>query len=581
MKRLVALVACAVALPAWAAGSGIAMSKHNLSVTGPGEMRAVTEKRSCVFCHVAHGSQPRTGNRPDSAAAVRRYASSTMAARPGQAMTGSSRTCLSCHDGTIAIGQTVKGNGIAMRGGGAGGRMREGRANLGTDLSGSHPVSFRPLMTRSVRPPASTDAVQLDRHGMVQCTSCHDPHNEDVDPVQKKFLVKPNHGSEICQSCHTLPQWRASSHQTSTAVLQPGSPLAPSGTSIASVSQMGCGGCHQTHGAGRARLVRGELAKGDDAVCLQCHDGRVAKLDVARELAKAVSHAAPPGGRSGHDAAEGPDSATNRLPENRPSAHRHVTCVDCHEPHSAFKLTASAPQAAGALAGVWGVDRNGIKVDPVRFEYEVCFKCHGDSANQPQARPSGVTGVRRAVVDVNLRRVFDPSAASSHPVTSPGRAGNVPSLLPPYGPGSILYCSDCHASDAAGQPGVPRGPHGSNYANLLERNYSTADRTGESPMAYALCYKCHDRGVLLSERSTFRPHARHVVGSSTSCATCHASHGVSALAGNAVNNAHLIDFDVNVVRPNAKGLRQYASRGAGSGSCSLSCHGKEHDGASY
>jgi hypothetical protein len=42
-----------------------------------------------------------------------------------------------------------------------------------------------------------------------------------------------------------------------------------------------------------------------------------------------------------------------------------------------------------------------------------------------------------------------------------------------------------------------------------------------------------------------------------------------------------MDFDVNVVRPNAKGLRQYTSRGAASGTCSLSCHGKEHDGASY
>jgi hypothetical protein len=56
---------------------------------------------------------------------------------------------------------------------------------------------------------------------------------------------------------------------------------------------------------------------------------------------------------------------------------------------------------------------------------------------------------------------------------------------------------------------------------------------------------------------------------------------VSALAGNPQNNAHLLDFDVNVVRPNARGLRQYASRGGSSGTCSLSCHGVEHDGAAY
>jgi predicted CXXCH cytochrome family protein len=583
LALLLALAAGALGLsrPARAGGSGILNSKHNLSVTGPGEVRAVTEKRTCVFCHVAHGSQPRAGNRPDSAAVVQRYASSTMTAPTGVALTGASRTCLSCHDGTIALGQTAKGKGIAMAGAGPGGRMREGRANLGTNLSGSHPVSFRPLATRSLRAPQRDDAVKLDQHGMVQCTSCHDPHAEDVDPVQKKFLVKSNQGSAICQSCHALPLWQSSSHQTSTAALLPGSGLASNRAAIANVSEMGCGGCHQTHGAGRTRLVRGELATGDDQVCLQCHDGQVARLDVAREMAKAVSHAAPPGGPSGHDAAEGPHSATNRLPESRPSARRHVTCVDCHEPHAAFRMPASAPQASGALAGVWGIDRNGGKVEQVRYEYEVCFKCHADSANQPQARGQRATGVRRAIVDVNLRRVFDQSAASSHPVTNPGRNANVPSLLPPYGPASMLYCSDCHASDGAGQAGVPRGPHGSIYASLLERNYSTADRTPESPSAYALCYKCHDRGVLLSDRSAFPLHARHVVGSSTSCATCHASHGVSALAGNPQNNAHLMDFDVNVVRPSSKGLRQYAARGGSGGTCTLSCHGREHDGASY
>ena len=106
--------ALGVARPARAGGSGILNSKHNLSVTGPGEVRAISEKRTCVFCHVAHGSRPRAGNRPDSAAVVQRYASSTMAAPSGIGITGASRTCLSCHDGTIALGQTSKGKGIAM-----------------------------------------------------------------------------------------------------------------------------------------------------------------------------------------------------------------------------------------------------------------------------------------------------------------------------------------------------------------------------------------------------------------------------------------------------------------------------------
>ena len=98
---------------------------------------------------------------------------------------------------------------------------------------------------------------------------------------------------------------------------------------------------------------------------------------------------------------------------------------------------------------------------------------------------------------------------------------------------------------------------------------------------YALCYKCHDRDVLLSDGSLFKPHRKHVVDALTPCSACHDAHGVSALQGNPVNNAHLIDFDVSVVQPNAQGLRIYESAGPGAGSCSLSCHGREHERTGY
>ena len=159
----------------------------------------------------------------------------------------------------------------------------------------------------------------------------------------------------------------------------------------------------------------------------------------------------------------------------------------------------------------------------------------------------------------------------------------MPSLVPPYRAGSLVYCTDCHASDdGAGAGGTgPRGPHGSMFAPLLERNYSTASPGIESPYAYALCYKCHDRNVLLSDRSAFRLHRRHVVDQQTPCATCHAAHGVSATAGTPTQNAHLIDFDVSVVRPSRTGALEYDRRGPRSGSCALTCHGAAHDNRAY
>jgi hypothetical protein len=139
------------------------------------------------------------------------------------------------------------------------------------------------------------------------------------------------------------------------------------------------------------------------------------------------------------------------------------------------------------------------------------------------------------------------------------------------------------------------------YPFLLERQYLTDDFTPESPASYALCYKCHDREVLLSDRSTFRSnglasgalpapgaapgtgtvalHRVHVVEQSAPCSACHDGHGVSRDAGNELNNAHLVSFDLSIVRP-AGGLPRYETAGAARGSCNLTCHGVRHEPAS-
>jgi hypothetical protein len=231
---------------------------------------------------------------------------------------------------------------------------------------------------------------------------------------------------------------------------------------------------------------------------------------------------------------------------------------------------------------VWGVDEHGRRIDPAEFEYQICFKCHGDSANQPQGDATSPFAPRRRSRDVNLRRVFAADAPSSHPVIAPGRNADVPSLRAPLTAASLVRCTDCHASDTGRGTGGngPRGPHGSTYPALLERQYATADFTSESPAAYALCYKCHDRDVLLSDRSAFRLHRAHVIDRRAPCSTCHVAHGVSAKTGTSENNAHLVDFDVGIVSPAPGGL-SYASAGTRSGSCTLTCHGHRHDAARY
>jgi predicted CXXCH cytochrome family protein len=529
----------------------------------------VSERNPCAFCHVPHSGK---GARPGIAPIHVPYDSSTMTGRPG-APTGTTRICLSCHDGTIAVGQTIARRimtNIATI-------PADRPSNLGTDLRKTHPVSFVPAAGAGTRAPPPHDPVAFDRNGQVQCTSCHDPHSEfGGDPAIGMFLVKPTRNSELCLTCHD-PTWAApadGSHARAPAAAFTARGIAPGHVSV---GEAGCRACHRSHGADPGGRILDRPRGDDDALCMRCHDGTIARRNLASDWTKPYAHGGQP---RVHDAAEGRPGSARPLPEKSPSAQRHATCVDCHEPHAAAAGRATAaPAAPPALAGAWGVDESGQRVERVQFEYEVCFKCHGDSANKPQTtgtRPADT--LRRAMTDANLRRQLSRSAPSFHPVVAPGRNSDVPSLLPPYGPASMIFCSDCHASDSgpgAGGAGA-RGPHGSAYPALLERNYTTRDFTVESPAAYALCYKCHDRNVLLSDRSAFRLHRRHVVNSATPCSACHASHGVSPLAGNPEENAHLIDFDLSIVAPSS-GARWYRSTGARMGSCNLTCHSKIHD----
>jgi predicted CXXCH cytochrome family protein len=568
--------AAAAALVFAAAGAAraqrtILSTKHNLSTSGPGPVRSPTETQVCIFCHVPHHGLGHGSNRPESTATYVPYNSTTMTAAPGSP-TGASKICLSCHDGTIAPGQTVA-SGLIPLSGTSGGFM-PGISNLGTDLRKSHPVSFPPPTSPRLRAPPPGDPVRLDPSGALQCTSCHDPHFDGADAIQGKFLVKSNRQSAICTTCHVQPFWSTnpSAHQVSTKRFD--ASLGAS-TAYTTVADNACESCHRPHSAVAqgGRLLKAPASQ----TCQICHGGQVAQQNIGLELTKPFAHPVLGSDPALHDESESPTSGAFRLPETNAAAQRHVQCADCHNPHAVYDRPAIAPAASGLLSGVWGIDQNGVRVDQVQYEYQVCFKCHADSANQPQRNgPTPPETLRRTVIDVNLRRRLDPStAASFHPVVAPGAGRDVPSLIAPLTASSVLYCGDCHGSESALGP---RGPHGSAFRHILAANLSTADRTPESPSAYALCYKCHDRTSILSD-NTFL-HRLHVVDQSAPCTTCHDAHGVSALQGNAINNAHLIDFDTSIVRA-ANGVIRYTSTGARSGNCTLTCHGETHTNFSY
>jgi predicted CXXCH cytochrome family protein len=185
-------------------------TRHNLSASGPGAIRAVSETRVCIFCHTSHNATnegPLWNHETSSPAAFRTYDRATMEGT-AQQPNGATKLCLSCHDGTIAVGSVHSSEAdIQMQNVGGGGEIPAGRkSHIGTDLSGTHPVSVKmneevSLGRTSLRwPPHDPEGeVGLDRSGYVQCTACHDPHGSRSEALP--FWQKESY-SEVCRVCH-------------------------------------------------------------------------------------------------------------------------------------------------------------------------------------------------------------------------------------------------------------------------------------------------------------------------------------------------------------------------------------------
>ncbi len=220
---------------------------HNLSVSGTGTIRALTETRICIFCHTPHNATPSSPlwNKELEPQFYTLYASPTLGADPLPQPSGPTKLCLSCHDGTIAMGRVVNpAGGITMAGSDT--LPSDSLSNFALDLSDHHPVSFSyqnslPNPELAPTPPADLVFGNTDE---VHCTTCHDPHND----VNGKFLLKDNRYSAICTTCHEISGWSTSAHATSTASVVGILPRPPkTWPTYTQLNEWGCEVCHTPH----------------------------------------------------------------------------------------------------------------------------------------------------------------------------------------------------------------------------------------------------------------------------------------------------------------------------------------------
>lgn len=174
---------------------------------------SIESTQLCIFCHIPHGATAQStlwNRRPPAhmgsfplynqtgivigAPAIRDTSKYKLDADQGagdEYPNGSTKLCLSCHDGATAVGLLSVGPGITMNYDTLGAWAAAAPAQASTILdpatfNKTHPVSF--VYTAAVRDyingpggksgyvlPTDPD-VRLDGQNRMQCTTCHDPH---------------------------------------------------------------------------------------------------------------------------------------------------------------------------------------------------------------------------------------------------------------------------------------------------------------------------------------------------------------------------------------------------------------------
>jgi predicted CXXCH cytochrome family protein len=589
---------------AFAQGFNDVLGAHDMTPMGKSPIKGRVSG-SCLYCHAPHssmGGPTPLWNQQLSVQSYTAYGSTTYHQTGIQPQLGSNtKLCLSCHDGTVAPGQTVAYGKLAMTG------TMKTTSKFGGDLRSSHPVSLKtPLADSPVlnallssATPSTGDPKVLLEKGNVECSTCHDPHVQGKDPIVQDFLVRDNANGGLCLACHDpnrvvngnvnfLGGWAVSAHAkaTNTTASQPY--VGGYGT----VAGNGCTSCHAPHNAsGRERLLRGA----DEQACLACHNGGTNLSPVAPNVFAEFA-------KTGH-----PFASANNLHDRSESAvlnnNRHATCVDCHNPHanapvSSFDSPPAIRPSQNSVVGVSAAD--GLTVlTPAVNQYENCLRCHGASIGKTADKKYGYLPVWAASAGdpLNIIPQFASTATSSHPVTHDRSSAlaqpslraqmlNLDGTTLGRSMGNRILCTDCHNSDDNREFGGsgPNGPHGSKYLHLLERHYEFSqtptpgadivnlfpnpDLTVNGP--YALCAKCHDLTQILANTS-FSEHARHI-NDGFSCSTCHTAHGNGGTSGG-ITGERLVNFDVNVVAANGGDPISYNRT---TNSCSLTCHNHQH-----
>ncbi len=316
------------------------------------------------------------------------------------------------------------------------------------------------------------------------CTFCH-----KIEPTNLPVLHKPFADGQ-CLGCHnphggtnnkflrgnTMSEMCAGCHQ---------SVVGDKKMIHGPVAAGACDSCHQGHASKFPKLLP---AQGTE-LCESCHTEMKAQLKMAKFIHKAVEQDCT----KCHDA----HASNYRMQiKSEPVA----LCTSCHE-HDKIKVAVenashkhsivTKDQACLNCHTPHGGNLTRLMKAP---QVTVCMKCHDKKITPPE-------GGRTIAA---IAEVLDPNMSKHGPI----RDGD---------------CGGCH------------NPHGSDQFKLLAKPYPETFYTGFALEKYDLCFNCHDKNLVLTEKTEgltgFRNgqqnlHFLHVNKSDRgrTCRACHSTH---------------------------------------------------------
>ena len=373
------------------------------------------------------------------------------------------------------------------------------------------------------------------------CDSCH----EYADPAKHTFTLK-RQGRELCAFCHI--------DQTGLEFPHGHEP----------VIKGDCISCHNPHGGETRRLLSKPTVNG---LCISCHQQTMAGSHSHKPAAEDctschAAHSAP------HEKLLKTASKALCLSCHESvnkvmlgSAHPHKPmegdCMQCHSPHASdqIRILTKSPQqlCLSCHENVGKGMEAATHPHSAATDAKSCLNCHAphgsDHAKQMLSRPveTCMACHQKPIVVSKAKTV-----AATTELTAPE--------FHKHGPIQVGNCSGCH------------DVHGGMHEGLLAAPYERAFYQRYTDTAYGLCFKCHDRTLVVAtsaeQETGFRNgtknlHAVHVNkgDQGRSCRACHTVHASR-------NEAMIAD---SVAFGQWRLPLNFAKTGTG-GSCGPGCH---------